>query len=175
LSPGAILGRCAALRFLFVKTLRRPYLLDEIPFPKRPRELPTVLSPDEVARLIDPARNLMHRAMLMTLYATGLRRADLSQHIAEIEFRIEAIELGRSDQAVHGSGTLPARVGTGKQIVLPRATARSARSAALLSISNMPSSVYRVRARHLESAYRIAPAVSLFAESERSAFSIDPG
>jgi site-specific recombinase XerD len=77
LSPGTIQSRCAALRFLFVKTLRRPYLLDEIPFPKRPRKLPTVLSPEEVARLIDSAQNLMHRAMLMTLYATGLRRAEL--------------------------------------------------------------------------------------------------
>ena len=77
LSAGTIQSRCAALRFLFVKTLRRPYLLDEIPFPKRPRKLPTVLSPEEVARLIDSARNLMHRAMLMTLYATGLRRAEL--------------------------------------------------------------------------------------------------
>ena len=77
LSPGTIQSRCAALRFLFVKTLRRPYLLDEIPFPKRPRKLPTVLSPEEVARLIDSAQNLMHRTMLMTLYATGLRRAEL--------------------------------------------------------------------------------------------------
>src|SRR6266567_8464114 len=77
LSPGTIQSRCAALRFLYVKTLRRPYLHDEIPFPKRPRKLPTVLSPEEVARLIDSARNLMHRAMLMTLYATGLRRAEL--------------------------------------------------------------------------------------------------
>lgn len=77
LSAGTIQSRCAALRFLFVKTLRRPYLLDEIPFPKRPRKLPTVLSPEEVARLIDSARNLMHRTMLMTLYATGLRRAEL--------------------------------------------------------------------------------------------------
>src|ERR1700733_1404922 len=32
LSPGTIQSRCAALRFLFVKTLRRPYLLDEIPW-----------------------------------------------------------------------------------------------------------------------------------------------
>jgi hypothetical protein len=74
LSAGTIQSRCAALRFLFVKTLRRPYLLDEIPFPKRPRKLPTVLSPEEITRLIESARNLMHRAMLMTLYATGLRR-----------------------------------------------------------------------------------------------------
>jgi site-specific recombinase XerD len=33
LSPGTIEGRTAALRFLFVKTLRQPYLPDHIPFP----------------------------------------------------------------------------------------------------------------------------------------------
>jgi site-specific recombinase XerD len=37
----------------FPQALLAVYLLDEIPFPKRPRKLPTVLSPEEVARLID--------------------------------------------------------------------------------------------------------------------------
>ena len=77
LSAGTIEGRTAALRFLFVKTLRRPYLPDHIPFPKRQRRMPTVLSQEEVAWLIDSAQNLMHRTMLMMLYATGLRRAEL--------------------------------------------------------------------------------------------------
>jgi site-specific recombinase XerD len=77
LSPGTIECRTAALRFLFVKTLRRPYLPDHIPFPKRQRRMPTVLSQEEVARLIASAQNLMHRTMLMMLYATGLRRAEL--------------------------------------------------------------------------------------------------
>src|SRR5205807_2387602 len=77
LSPGTIEGRTAALRFLFVKTLRRPYLPDHIPFPKRQRRMPTVLSPEEVSRPIASAQNLLHRTMLMMLYATGLRRAEL--------------------------------------------------------------------------------------------------
>src|SRR5216683_5220585 len=77
LSAGTIEGRTAALRFLFVKTLRRPYLSDHIPFPKRQRRMHTVLSQEEVSRLIDSAQNLMHRTMLMMLYATGLRRAEL--------------------------------------------------------------------------------------------------
>ena len=77
LSPGTIQGRTAALRFLFVKTLRRPYLPDDIPFPKRQRRLPTILDQQEVARLIDSAGNLMHRTMMMMLYATGLRRAEM--------------------------------------------------------------------------------------------------
>ncbi len=86
LSAGTVEGRTAALRFLFVKTLKRPYLHDQIPFPKRQRPLPTVLSQEEVARLIDSARNLMHRAMLMTLYGTGVRRAELCQlKVADVD------------------------------------------------------------------------------------------
>src|SRR6201987_1144659 len=56
LSTGAIEGRTAALRFLFVKTLRRPYLPDHIPFPKRQRRMPTVLNQEEVTRLIASAK-----------------------------------------------------------------------------------------------------------------------
>jgi integrase/recombinase XerD len=67
----------AALRFFFGKTLRRQYSKLDLPYPKRPKRLPTVLSQDEVARLIDSANNLLDYAMLMTLYATGMRRAEL--------------------------------------------------------------------------------------------------
>ena len=79
LLAGTIESKTAALRFLYGKTLKRPYLHEHIPFPKRPRSLPTVLSPEEVERLIASAKNLMHRTMLMTLYATGLRRSELCQ------------------------------------------------------------------------------------------------
>ena len=45
-----------------------------------------MLSQDEVARLIDATSNLMHRAMVMTLYATGLRRAELCRlKVADID------------------------------------------------------------------------------------------
>ena len=74
-----IVARIAALRFFFVKTLRRPYQREDLPSPKRPKRLPTVLSQEEVARLIDSAGNLFHYTILMTLYATGLRRAELCQ------------------------------------------------------------------------------------------------
>jgi site-specific recombinase XerD len=96
LSPGTIEGRTAALRFLFVKTLRRPYLPDQIPFPKRQRRLPTILDQDEVARLIDCASNLMHRAMLMMLYATGLRRAELCHlKVSDIDSKRMVIHVRR--------------------------------------------------------------------------------
>lgn len=67
----------AALRFFYVKTLGRPFLQQQLPYPKAPKRLPTVLSQDEVARLIDSANNQLDYAMLMTLYATGVRRAEL--------------------------------------------------------------------------------------------------
>ena len=66
----------AALRFVFVKTPKRAYMLDYIPFPKEAQGLPIVLSQEEVARLIEASGSLIHRAMLMTLYATGMRRTE---------------------------------------------------------------------------------------------------
>ncbi len=79
LSGNSVAQRTAALRFLFVKTLKRAYMLEHIPFPKRPLRLPTVLSPEEVNRLIDAAPNLLYRTILMTLYSTGIRRGELVQ------------------------------------------------------------------------------------------------
>src|SRR5258705_8056917 len=94
LSPGTIEGRTAALRFLFIKTLRRPYLPDHIPFPKRQRRLPTILDQQEVARLIDSAGNLMHRTMMMMLYATGLRRAEMCHlKVSDIDSKRKGIHL----------------------------------------------------------------------------------
>ena len=57
--------------------MRRHFLTEHIPFPKRPRRLPIVLSPEEVNRLINSARNLFHRILLMTLYSTAMRRSEL--------------------------------------------------------------------------------------------------
>jgi integrase/recombinase XerD len=45
--------------------------------PKRERPLPQVLSPSEIQRLLDCSSNLYHRAVLMTLYSTGMRRAEM--------------------------------------------------------------------------------------------------
>jgi integrase/recombinase XerD len=59
LSPFTVSQYVSALRFFFVKTLRRHFLADYIPFPKSRKRLPTVLSPEEVAQLIDSARSLL--------------------------------------------------------------------------------------------------------------------
>jgi integrase/recombinase XerD len=74
---GTIVSTIAALRFFFVRVLRRPYREIDLVYPKRPERLPTVLSQEEVAQLIASASNLLDYAMLTTLYATGVRRTEL--------------------------------------------------------------------------------------------------
>ena len=79
LALGTVENCISALRFLYKKTLkRRDLAFDDLPFPKQPRTLPTVLSQDEVTRLIEAAPNRMHRMLLMVLYATGMRRTEAS-------------------------------------------------------------------------------------------------
>lgn len=79
LALGTVENCISALRFLYKKTLkRRDLAFDDLPFPKQPHQLPTVLSQEEVTRLIEAARNRMHRTLLMLLYATGMRRTEAS-------------------------------------------------------------------------------------------------
>jgi site-specific recombinase XerD len=64
------------LRFLYSVTLPKPWPVAMIPFGKRPRRLPTVLSVEEVDALLSCTPNLKHRTFLMTLYAAGLRLSE---------------------------------------------------------------------------------------------------
>jgi site-specific recombinase XerD len=77
LASGTVVNCVCGLRFFFVKTLKRHQFRDFLPFPQDRRRLPTILSREEVARLIDAAGTLYRRALLMTLYATGVRRSEL--------------------------------------------------------------------------------------------------
>lgn len=78
LSSNTVNQRLAALRFFFVKTLHRPWNTAETPYPKRVISLPKIMSPEEVGLLIESAILPFHRVILMTLYATGVRRAELA-------------------------------------------------------------------------------------------------
>ena len=78
LTPGTVINQVAALRFFFVKTLKRHQFRDFLPYPQDERRLPTVLSQAEVSRLINAAGTLFRRTLLMTLYCTGMRRSELA-------------------------------------------------------------------------------------------------
>ena len=75
-SPNTVTLRLASLRFFYIHVLKRNWSIAETPYPKKVRHLPQVLSQEEVARLIDAADSPFHRILLMTLYATGARRAE---------------------------------------------------------------------------------------------------
>jgi integrase/recombinase XerD len=79
LSPSSVAVRLAALRFFYCKTLKRAWSIAETPYPKRDHRLPAILSQEEVARLIQAAGTSFHRTLLMTLYATGARNAELTR------------------------------------------------------------------------------------------------
>ena len=88
LTVGTVIARVAALRFFFVRTLKRHEFRQDLPYPKKQRRLPTVLSVDEVGRLINAAGNLTQRALLMILYGTGMRRKEVSLlKISDIDSR----------------------------------------------------------------------------------------
>jgi integrase len=71
-----------------------------IPLPKEPLRLPITLSVEEVTRLIDAARNLMHPTILMMLYSTGVRRAELYQlKVSDIDKEWMVIHIHRGNAA----------------------------------------------------------------------------
>src|SRR5438874_3250622 len=68
-----------ALRFFYTHTLSRKIAIERIPFPRRERKLPLILSREEVKALLEAPRNLRHRALLAILYGCGLRVAEVTQ------------------------------------------------------------------------------------------------
>jgi integrase/recombinase XerD len=105
LSPGTVANRLAALRFFYVKTLRKAWSIADTPYPKRALHFPSILSQEEVARLIDAALTPYHRILLMTLYATGVRNAELTHlKVSDIDSQRMVIHIqggkGRKDRDV---------------------------------------------------------------------------
>jgi integrase/recombinase XerD len=105
LAASTVRQRLAALRFFYIKTLKKAWSVEGTPYPRKTRRLPTILSQEEVARLIDAARPPLHRTLLMTLYATGLRRAELARlRVSDIDSQRMVIHVrggkGRKDRDV---------------------------------------------------------------------------
>src|SRR5712692_88333 len=111
LKPGTVTQRLAALRFFYIKTLKKAWSIAETPYPKKALRLPTILSQEEVARLIDAARTPHQRILLMTLYATVVRRAELARlKLSDIDSQRMVIHVqggkGRKDRDVMLSSKL---------------------------------------------------------------------
>ena len=67
----------SAMRFLFGQTLQRAWRIEQIPYHKRSKRLPIALSREEVLRMYQATSNIKHKAMILTLYSTGMRVSEL--------------------------------------------------------------------------------------------------
>jgi integrase/recombinase XerD len=100
-----------ALRFFFSTTLQRPDVVVMLPFGKKPKPLPAVLSTDEILRLFTALTNLRDRLVLQTTYAAGLRVSEVVRlQVADIDSQRMVLHIrcskGRKDRLVPLSSVL---------------------------------------------------------------------
>ena len=88
----------STLRFFFKVTLKRHEIVEHTHFIHEPRKLPVVLSPEEVARLLDAAPGLKYKAALSVAYGAGLRATEVvSLKVSDIDSKrmIIRVEQGK--------------------------------------------------------------------------------
>ncbi len=78
-----------ALRFFYGVTLGRTAMIERIPYARKRRQLPVILSAEEVARFLAAVPSRKHRTALMTAYAAGLRVSEV------VRLKIADIDSGR--------------------------------------------------------------------------------
>lgn len=97
----------STLRFFFKVTLGRPDLVERTAFVHEPSKLPVVLSPEEVARLLDAAPSLKYKAALSVAYGTGLRVSEVvALKIGDIDSKRMAHGGAALGKARHAAGAL---------------------------------------------------------------------
>ena len=79
----------SALRFFYDQTLKSENVFLEFPKRRIPRILPEILSKSEVSAIIDAAKNIKHRAILMVAYSAGLRLSEI------VHLKVEHIDSAR--------------------------------------------------------------------------------
>ena len=72
MGAGTVNGTGSALRFLFDITLDRPDIVRHLPVAREPRKAPVILSPEEVARMLEAAPGVKYKAALSVAYGAGL-------------------------------------------------------------------------------------------------------
>jgi site-specific recombinase XerD len=77
LSSGTVNQVFNAFRFLFVEVHKRPFVMGSLPRPKKEKQLPSILSEQEVSRLLAAITNLKHKTMMMLTYSAGLRVSEV--------------------------------------------------------------------------------------------------
>jgi integrase/recombinase XerD len=100
-----------ALRFFYTHTLNRKIAIERIPFPRRERKLPLILSREEVKALLEAPRNLRHRTLLAVLYGCGLRVAEATQlKVSDIDSSRHVLKVRRGKGRKDRQTLLPAKL-----------------------------------------------------------------
>ena len=85
-----------ALRFFYGTTLGRKDSVARLPFGKKPKRIPVVLSRDEVLELLQCIASRKQRMLLTMMYATGMRVGEAVQlRVADIDSRRMTILVAR--------------------------------------------------------------------------------
>jgi integrase/recombinase XerD len=99
----------SALRFFFTQTIDRPDLARKLVRVAHPRNLPVVLSREEVARLLNATTCLKHQAALSMAYGAGLRVAEVAAlKVADIDSERMLIRVERGKGGRYRNAILPA-------------------------------------------------------------------
>jgi hypothetical protein len=89
-----------ALRFFFIKTLRKAWSVEETPYPKKRLHLPVILSQDEVSRLIESVRRLRGSGWIDTDKRARVRRCPQSSIVSSTRPVIVAGASSRANATV---------------------------------------------------------------------------
>jgi integrase/recombinase XerD len=158
-----------ALRFFYTHTLNRTVAIDRIPFPRRERKLPLILSRDEVKALLEAPRNLRHRTLLAIMYASGLRVSEVARlRVTDIDSARNVLWVRRGKGRKDRQALLPAKLRE-----LLRCYWRSQRPSDWLFPGADPSQPISSKAIFLacrEAAYRAGIAKTVHPHSLRHAF-----
>jgi site-specific recombinase XerD len=99
----------SALRFFFTHTIDRPDLARKLIRTVHPRNLPVVLSRDEVARLLNATTCLKHQAALSVAYGAGLRVAEVAMlKVSDIDSERMLLRVERGKGGRYRNAILPA-------------------------------------------------------------------
>lgn len=101
-NPSTVSQNLSAIEFFFEKVLNQKIM---IPHPKRNKTIPTILTFDEIKKLIESTNNIKHKLIIKILYGCGLRVSEIINLKKEdIDFSEGLIKIrlakGRKDRFV---------------------------------------------------------------------------
>lgn len=97
LSLGTINAYISAFKFFYSITLEKEWDANKVPRMRGYQTFPVVLSKDEVFEIIDSIINLKHKAILMTIYGSGLRVSEVAKlKVKDIDSRNMQIFIRKS-------------------------------------------------------------------------------